>query len=73
MSVIRDEKPLQLVHWKSLEGVPLSIHYGPELEILDGYAFVPVQCDAALDYRESLGLAREPEFPLHMTVGNFKS
>jgi hypothetical protein len=72
VSVIRDEKPPRLDPWKPLEGQPLEIHYGPSVEIHGSYAFVPVQCDAVLDYRESLGLPRNPEFPLHMTIGNFK-
>ncbi len=44
---------------------------GPPQEIGD-YVLYPVRCEAALDYRERLGLPREPRYPLHLTIGNLK-
>lgn len=72
VTVIRDEQPPNLELWKSIESETFSIHYGTEITVFDEYVFLPVECPAALDYREQLGLPREPEYPLHMTFGNMK-
>ena len=73
VSVIRDEKPPNLEAWKRLEGCELEIEYSREVEIHGGYAVAAAHSEAALDYREELGLPREPPFPLHMTIGNLKT
>jgi len=73
ISVIRDEKPVNLEHWKSLDGQKTQIEYSQELQEIHSYAFLPVSCDTALDYRELLGLPRTPKFPLHLTIGNLKN
>jgi hypothetical protein len=36
------------------------------------YVFFPVRCEAALEYRERLGLPRAPRYLLHLTIGNLK-
>lgn len=72
VSVIRDEVPIHAEHWKSMERASLEVTYRPRIEFRGSYAFLPADCEPALDYRESLGLPRHPEFPLHMTIGNFK-
>jgi hypothetical protein len=72
VSVIRDEKPPELAAWKAPEGDAVKLFYSQEVEIHSGYAAVPVVCEDVLDYREKLGLPREPKFPLHMTIGNLK-
>ena len=72
VSIIRDEQPTIMDDWKSLDGKPVEIKYTNRVEFHSGYAVVPAECDALLDYRSSLGLPRQPEFPLHMTIGNLK-
>ena len=72
VSVIRDERPPMLERWKELEGESLTIRYSNEIEIFGDYAVVAAHCKEALDYREAIGLPREPELPLHMTIGNLK-
>lgn len=72
ISVIRDEKPLIMTDWQSLDGLEVKFEYEFTIQETDGYLWVAVKCDEALSHRESLGLSREPEFPLHMTIGNFK-
>ena len=72
VSIIRNEKPKQMGNWKSLEGQPITIRYSNQVEIHEAYAAVSAECDALLDYRMSLGLPREPEIPMHMTIGNLK-
>ena len=72
VSVIRDEKPPSLTHWKRLEGAELLVTYSNQVEIYSTYAVVSASCEMALDYREELGLSREPALPLHLTIGNLK-
>lgn len=72
VSVVQDERPADLSAWKDREGETMSFElvYPPQ-EIGD-YVFYPVRCEAALDYRQRLGLPREPRYPLHLTIGNLK-
>lgn len=72
ISVVRGEHPIHEQYWRECEDQELEIVYEPFLEIHRAYAVLPVRCEAALDYRERLGLSREPAFPLHMTIGNLK-
>lgn len=58
--------------WKDREGRVVEFEYvHPPCEV-DEYVFFPVICEDASDYREALGLPREPRWPLHLTFGNFK-
>ena len=73
VSVIRDEQPEDAAKWKELEGMTLPIQYSNQVQVYGSYAFVEARCEEALIYRETLGLSKQPEFPLHMTIGNLKS
>jgi len=73
VSIIRDEKPSTLDHWKSLEGSEVEITYSNQLNLYSGFGVLEARCEYLLDYRESLGLSRQPELPLHMTIGYQKS
>ena len=64
VSIIRDEKPKQLGLWKSLEGKEVEISYSNQVNLYSGYAVLDVKCEELLDYREKLGLTRQPELPL---------
>ena len=70
ISVIRGEVPPNLAEWKSLDGQKVTFEYGFEIEFYQQFAVVSAQCNQALDYREALGLEREPSYPLHLTIGN---
>lgn len=72
VSVIRGEKPRVMDRWAALAGQEVTLEYSHKPEETGGYVWLPVECPAALDYRESLGLEREPAYPLHLTIGNCK-
>lgn len=72
VSVVQGEVPAQPACWKDREGAEMAFELRfPPQEIGD-YVFFPVDCEAALDYREALGLPRAPRHPLHLTIGNRK-
>lgn len=70
ISVIRDEAPLHPQYWEMLEGQSVDIQYSMDVTFYQRYAVVEAFCEPALDYREQLGLPREPAYPLHLTIGN---
>jgi hypothetical protein len=72
VSVIRGEEPPRKEGWERLAGAQVEFEYEPEVRETDGYLWVPVGCELALQHREELGLVREPEPPLHLTIGNLK-
>lgn len=72
VSIIQGEQPGNPQHWKDREGQPVEIEYAQDPRETDGYVYLPVFCEAALAYRELLGLPREPRWPLHLTIGNRK-
>lgn len=51
------------------EGRTVSFLYGPELQTNGKHFWFNVECEEMKDMRESIGLPREPWFPLHITVG----
>ncbi|MEM7017364.1 MAG: hypothetical protein AAF512_08510 [Pseudomonadota bacterium] len=72
ISIVQNEKPTNLKHWKDREGAEVTLEYEQVPQETEGYIYLPVHCEEALDYRELLGLPREPRWPLHLTVGNRK-
>lgn len=72
VSVIRGEVPTNPCPWGDRDGAPITIEYAQQPQQASGYVFLPVQCDAALEYRQQLGLPRQPQWPLHLTIGNYK-
>lgn len=72
VSIVQDERPPEMRLWRSLEGQPMTFEYRCPPEDIGAYVFYPVACAEALDYREALGLPREPRRPLHLTIGNRK-
>jgi hypothetical protein len=72
ISVIRDEEPHKKTNWEKLQAQEIEFKYEPNIQETGGYLWVPVQCEFALTHREELGLPREPELPLHLTIGNLK-
>ena len=72
VSVVRDERPLRMEKWKSLEGQTVVVSYSIDVQFHGHYACTAVQCEPALNHREELGLPREPAYPLHMTIGNLR-
>ena len=73
VSVVRDEEPPNAELWEQLEGRQVCLEYDCEIELVNGFAVAPARCKDALDYREALGLPREPKYPLHLTIGNLRN
>ncbi len=72
VSVVRDEEPPNARLWEQLEGTQVPVEYNSKIELVNDFVVAPVRCEAALDYREALGLPREPRIPLHLTIGNLR-
>ncbi len=72
VSVVLGEALPEPSAWMGREGVTVEFEYLLPPQTIGEYAFFPVICEDALDYRERLGLPREPQWPLHLTFGNFK-
>jgi hypothetical protein len=70
VSVVRGEEPADKSHWKKHAGREVAVEYAPTIHLTDDYLWVPVRCEVLLDIREELGLPREPDPPLHLTIGN---
>jgi len=69
ISVIRGEEPSCPELWNTLAGQEIEFWYEDALLTNDRYYWMKVDCPAALDAREQLGLPRQPLLELHLTVG----
>jgi hypothetical protein len=69
ISVIRGEEPQHPELWGSWDGQQVEFSYDPQLQTNEEYFWLNVECPAALDIREKLGLSRTPQFNLHLTIG----
>lgn len=72
VSIVQEDRPPDAPLWRALEGQPMTFEYHHPPQAFGPYVFYPVTCAEALDYREALGLPREPQWPLHLTIGNRK-
>jgi hypothetical protein len=72
VSIVRGESLPNPAAWKDCEGRIVEFEYQCPPQEIGEYVFFPVICQDALNYRERLGLPREPQWPLHLTFGNFK-
>ncbi|MGO1070654.1 hypothetical protein [Lysobacter sp. CA199] len=72
ISAIRGERPVAMDAWKRGDGATIEFAYQPQAHETDDYVWHRVRCEALLNLRETLGLPREPEPALHLTIGNAK-
>jgi len=74
ITVVRNEEPESLFKsiWGRYEGkiVPFEYCLISQSDLL--FTWLNIKCEFLLNIREELGLARNPIFPLHMTIGNKK-
>lgn len=70
ISVVRGEILPSEELWQKYHGESIEFEYISEIYDDGLYFWLPVICDRALEIREELGLPREPEYSLHITVGN---
>jgi len=70
ISAIRGERPPLQALWKRWDGATVEFDYDPAVRETDGFVWCPVRCERLLGLREELGLPREPQPALHLTIGN---
>jgi hypothetical protein len=72
VSIVSGEEPPQKDLWKARDGELVEVQLGTEAETDGVFYWLPVVSAPLLDLRASLGLAREPKHPLHLTLGRRK-
>lgn len=70
VSVIRGEVPPLPQGWGEGDGAAVDFVLDLRAQETQGFVWCPVQCPALLDLRQRLGLSRQPQLPLHLTLGN---
>jgi len=70
VTVVRNEEPLQKEVWERYNGKQVNFDYGHQIFTDGKYYWVNVVCEKLLDIRVELGLSRDPEFPLHLSIGH---
>lgn len=72
ITVIRDEEPSEDKKglWKKYDGMDVLFQYNPEVRGDGLYFWLDVESPFLLDIRSEIGLSRNPEYPLHLTIGN---
>lgn len=72
ITVIRNEQPTddKMVFWEKYNGLVIDFSWDLIPETDEYYYWIPIQCSFALDMREELGLPREPEYSLHLSIGH---
>lgn len=70
ITVIRDEEPPHKHLWEAHAGDEVGFEVGSQVHTDGSYFWLDVNCPAALDIREELGLPRQPLVPLHLSIGH---
>lgn len=70
ITVVRNEKPPLINLWEKHSGIEVEFRYNPVIQGDGRYFWLEIESSHLLDIREELGLPREPEYPLHLTIGN---
>lgn len=72
ISVIRNEEPPfeKQYLWGKYEGLEVEFEVVPGVQDNTLYYWLKVVSGFLLDVREELGLVRNPEYDLHVTIGN---
>lgn len=70
ITVIRNEKPAKPELWGKRAGDFFEFEYDPEIRTNGRHYWLKVSSPSLLDFREELGLRRNPPISLHLTIGN---
>jgi len=70
ITVIRNEQPPNKALWEKYENREVEFSFHAVAESDGRYIWLPVECSFVLEIRAELGLAREPEIPLHLSIGH---
>jgi hypothetical protein len=73
ISVVRNEVPSRPEFWEAHKGYEVSFNYSHILRNNGEYWWLDVDCEQLLDFREELGLSREPYYPFHLSIGREQS
>lgn len=71
ISIVRGEEPPHMWIWQSLHGKSFEFKYNTELQTNGKHVWLNVDCEPLKDIRKQLGLPRNPDYPLHLTVGAY--
>lgn len=73
ISVLRDEEPKKnKAFWNQKEGKKIFFFYDVVVKTNGEYYWLDVIANELFDLRKHFGLSKEPEIPLHMSVGHVK-
>lgn len=70
ITIIRNEEPPHKEFWDKYAGLSVEFDYEHSPKTDGNYWWLSVISDQLLDIRTELGLVRDPEFPLHLSVGH---
>jgi hypothetical protein len=70
ITVIRNEEPSHKEFWEKYAGKTVEFQHETFLHTDGNYWWVTVICDELLNLRTELGLPRDPELPLHLSIGH---
>jgi hypothetical protein len=70
ITVIRNEEPTNKEVWEKYAGKQVEFVYESSLQTDGNYWWLTVVSEELLDVRTELGLPRDPQFPLHLSVGH---
>jgi len=70
ITVVRNEEPPHKELWEKYNGKQVQFDYEHNTLTNGKYWWVTVVCEELLDIRVELGILRDPEFPLHLSVGH---
>lgn len=69
ITVVRNEEPLKKSLWRLNQDEIVEFEYDYDIQTDGDYWWLPVYSERFLDLREELGLNRNPEYPLHLSIG----
>lgn len=69
ITLVRNEEPLEKSLWRLNQDKIVEFEYDYDIQTDGDYWWLPVYSERFLDLREELGLNRNPEYPLHLSIG----
>jgi hypothetical protein len=58
--------------WTKYQNEEIEFEYTNEISTNGEHFWLPVHCNRLLDIREEMGLVRNPEFSLHLTIARLR-
>lgn len=75
ITIVRNEPLKDVTNWAYYNDQEFEFTYSGSIEHNDTYWWLPVECNIAIEIRNSLKLAEKPHWKngFHLTIGNTKS